>query len=149
MSARAANADPGAGLCRAWYGARINDFLCAQPDSLIGKLATNGNFTLVPEQKDAWLAQIGFLQANISGISGSLFLEFNIPRMGRRIDAVLLSRAVVFVIEFKVGEREFDRARIGPGVGLCARPEEFPRGQSRAADCADPGCDRGHASRRQ
>ena len=41
-----------------------------------------------------------------------MFLEFNIPRMGRRIDAVLLIGPVVFVIEFKVGESTFDRAAV-------------------------------------
>jgi hypothetical protein len=42
----------------------------------------------------------------------ALFLEFNIPRMGRRIDAVLLIGPVVFVIEFKVGESVFERAAV-------------------------------------
>jgi hypothetical protein len=45
-------------------------------------------------------------------LTGALFLEFNIPRMGRRIDAVLLVGPVVFVIEFKVGESEFERAAV-------------------------------------
>ncbi|HEY5915573.1 MAG TPA: DUF2075 domain-containing protein [Verrucomicrobiae bacterium] len=112
MSALPQNAGVDAGLSRAWYGCALGEFLSAQPGSIIGELATNGNFTLVPEQKDAWLAQIGFLQANLSGITGSLFLEFNIPRMGRRIDAVVVSGGVVFVIEFKVGEKVFERTAL-------------------------------------
>src|SRR4029450_7879933 len=43
---------------------------------------------------------------------GSIFFEFNIPRMGRRIDVVLVIGAVVFAIEFKVGEKAFDRSAI-------------------------------------
>ena len=39
-------------------------------------------------------------------------MEFSIPRMGRRIDAVLLIGPIVFVVEFKVGEVDFDRAAI-------------------------------------
>ena len=101
-----------AGLSRAWYGAPLTEFLNTQSASILGELATKGDFVLVPEQKDAWLAQVAFLQANLSGIHGSLFLEFNIPRMGRRIDAVLVSSGVVFVIEFKVGERTFDRSAL-------------------------------------
>ena len=97
---------------RAWYGASITDFLKAQPDTIVGQLVRNGNFALLPTQKDAWLAQIGFLQDRLVGLTGSLFLEFNIPRMGRRIDAVLLVGPVVFVIEFKVGESTFDRAAV-------------------------------------
>ncbi len=97
---------------RAWFSASISDFLQTQPDAIVGRLATNSDFTLLLTQKDAWLAQIGFLQAHLVGLSGSLFLEFNIPRMGRRIDTVLLIGPVVFVIEFKVGESAFDRAAV-------------------------------------
>ena len=97
---------------RAWYGASIAEFLQTQPDTIVGRLATNSDFALLPTQKDAWLAQIGFLQDRLVGLTGALFLEFNIPRMGRRIDAVLLVGPVVFVIEFKVGESEFERAAV-------------------------------------
>jgi schlafen family protein len=97
---------------RAWYGASIAEFLQAHPDTIVGQLVRNGNFALLPTQKEAWLAQIAFLQTRLVGLTGALFLEFNIPRMGRRIDAVLLVGPVVFVIEFKVGESTFDRAAI-------------------------------------
>jgi hypothetical protein len=95
---------------RAWYGATIAEFLRSAPDSVFAQLVSNGEFALLTTQKDAWLAQIDFLRACLIGLSGSLFLEFNIPRMGRRIDAVLLVGPVVFVVEFKVGETVFDRA---------------------------------------
>jgi len=101
-----------AGSSRAWYGASIAEFLQTQPDTIVGQLVRNGNFALLPTQKDAWLAQIGFLQDRIVGLTGALFLEFNIPRMGRRIDAVLLLGPVVFVIEFKVGQSAFERAAV-------------------------------------
>ena len=97
---------------RAWYAASIAEFLQTQPDTIVGQLVRNSDFALLPTQKDAWLAQIGFLQDRLGGLTGALFLEFNIPRMGRRIDAVLLVGPVVFVIEFKVGESEFDRAAV-------------------------------------
>jgi hypothetical protein len=97
---------------RAWFSASIAEFLQTQPDAVVGRLATNSDFTLLLTQKDAWLAQIGFLQAHLVGLSGSLFLEFNIPRMGRRIDTVLLIGPVVFVLEFKVGESAFERAAV-------------------------------------
>ncbi len=97
---------------RAWYRASIGEFLHTQPDSVLGQLARNSDFALLPTQKDAWLAQIGFLQGILGGLTGSLFFEFNIPRMGRRIDAVLLLGPVVFVVEFKVGEKAFDRASL-------------------------------------
>ena len=66
----------------------------------------------MPTQRDAWLRQFEILRDSLSGLSGAILLEFNIPRMGRRIDAVLLVGPVVFVLEFKIGEAMFDRAAI-------------------------------------
>ena len=97
---------------RAWYGASISDFLQSQPDAVLWKLTKNCDFDLIQTQKDAWIAQVQFLQSHLTGLSGAIFLEFNIPRMGRRIDAVLLVGPVVFAIEFKVGEKTFDRAAV-------------------------------------
>ena len=97
---------------RAWYGASISEFLAASCEAIAGRLATNSDFAILPTQRDAWLAQISLLQCKLVGLAGSVFMEFSIPRMGRRIDAVVLSGPVVFVIEFKVGETAFDRAAI-------------------------------------
>jgi hypothetical protein len=107
--------EPASTVCvssRAWYDASIAEFLQTLPDTVIGRLARNGDFALLSTQKDAWLEQIRLLQTCLVGLAGSLFLEFNIPRMGRRIDAVLLIGPVVFVIEFKVGESMFERAAV-------------------------------------
>jgi hypothetical protein len=106
-STRAAEA-----LSRAWYGASIAEFLQSQPDTIVGRLASNSQFAVLPTQRDAWLAEIAFLQDHLAGLTGSLFLEFDIPRMGRRVDAVLVIGPIVFVIEFKVGDRLFDRAAV-------------------------------------
>lgn len=97
---------------RAWYSSTIADLPATPMDTILGRLAANGDFALIPTQRDAWVAQIGFLRNNLSGLSGTLFLEFNIPRLGRRIDTVILLGSVVLVIEFKVGASVFDRAAI-------------------------------------
>ncbi|MDI1320849.1 MAG: hypothetical protein PSW75_11760, partial [bacterium] len=75
-------------------------------------MAKNPDFDLATTQKGAWLEQISFLQKNLAGLKGTLYLEFNIPRMGSRVDAVLLIGPVVFVVEFKVGESVFGRADV-------------------------------------
>lgn len=97
---------------RAWYSAPIAEFLRIDPVSIIGLLAPNSPFAVLPSQMDAWRVQIDFLQACLRDLTGTLFLEFNIPRMGRRIDAVILIGPAVFVVEFKVGENHFDRAGV-------------------------------------
>jgi hypothetical protein len=97
---------------RAWYSATTSEFCKSPPDSVYAKLAANPQFALLPTQMEAWLSQIGLLQECLTGLEGSLFLEFNIPRMGRRIDAVIILGSVVFVVEFKVGETSFERSSI-------------------------------------
>jgi schlafen family protein len=97
---------------RAWYSAQISEFQKAQPDLVLGELAKNTDFALLPTQRDAWIGQIDILQTCLEGLSGAIYLEFTIPRMGRRIDTVLLVGPIVFVIEFKIGEATFDRSAI-------------------------------------
>src|SRR6266513_2901967 len=97
---------------RFWYGASITEFLNANPSAVLGELTTNCDFALLPTQRDAWLEQIEFLLSQLEGLIGSVFFEFNIPRMGRRIDVVLVVGPVIFAIEFKVGEKTFDRSAI-------------------------------------
>ena len=105
-----ANLTPAPVASRAWYGASIAEFRSADPDSVFGILAKNPDFDLATTQKEAWLEQISFLQKNLDDLDGTLYLEFDIPRMGSRVDAVLLLGPVVFVVEFKVGESVFGRA---------------------------------------
>ncbi|MBS0389378.1 MAG: hypothetical protein JSR15_12945, partial [Proteobacteria bacterium] len=63
-----------------------------------------------PDQRDAWIAQIELLQSQLGSLSGEIFFEFAIPRMGSRIDAVILLDTVVCVCEFKVGASTFTRS---------------------------------------
>ncbi len=64
-------------------------------------------FTLQSTQLDAWKAQIYILKQVLHNYNGHLFFEFSIPRMGRRVDAILIVNGILFVLEFKVGESEF------------------------------------------
>jgi hypothetical protein len=95
---------------RAWYSASVLEFLDADVDAVLGRLASNSEFALVQAQRDTWILQIEILRTHLRGLHGTMLMEFSIPRLGRRIDAVLLVGPIVFVIEFKVGERVFDRA---------------------------------------
>lgn len=92
---------------RAFYSESITKFLTSDENFILGVLANANNFALDTTQKDAWLDEIRFLKNVLPGYEGSIYFEFSIPRMGRRIDVVLLIGAVVFVLEFKVGEKEY------------------------------------------
>jgi hypothetical protein len=97
---------------RAWYSGSVSDFVGSPADLIFGQLAKHSEFGMAQAQGNAWNEQIEFLQSSLKGLDGALFLEFNIPRMGRRIDAVLLIGPVVFVVEFKTGESELENAAL-------------------------------------
>jgi hypothetical protein len=99
-------------MSRAWYNSTIVDFLESNPEQIVGRLTTNSNFSVLPTQRDAWLTQINLLQQSLVALAGSIYLEFAIPRMGRRIDVVLLVGPVIFAVEFKVGDFVFDQSAI-------------------------------------
>ena len=92
---------------RAFYSDSISNFLAQSPEEIMGILATNNTFALEGTQRDAWQEQIRILQGVLGPHQGTIFFEYSIPRMGKRIDALLLIGAVIFVLEFKVGERDF------------------------------------------
>lgn len=92
---------------RAYYSASIHDFLNTTPEEILGKLAICNTFTLKQLQRDAWLEEINILHEALYCFQGTIYFEFSIPRMGQRIDAVVLIGPVIFVLEFKVGERTF------------------------------------------
>lgn len=92
---------------REYYSDSIANFLNSTTEEIVGKLTLNSAFTVEQTQRDAWHAEISAMRKVLSSRQGTIYFEYSIPRMGRRIDIVLLVGPVIFVLEFKVGEREF------------------------------------------
>jgi hypothetical protein len=89
---------------KAYYKASVQHFLHDDSDRILGVLTTEHHHALDEQQRWAWLQQISILKTALATRpSGRVFLEFYIPRMGKRADAVLVSEDIVFVIEFKAG----------------------------------------------
>lgn len=94
-------------MSRAYYSDSIADFVRADADSIVGRLARGSEFPVETTQRDAWVGQIEILKPILKKYEGAIYFEYSIPRMGERIDVVLLIGAAIFVLEFKVGEKEF------------------------------------------
>src|SRR5262245_10490890 len=92
----------------AYYSARVNDFISDTTEAILGTLTKRRAFAWEPPQRDAWVGEIEILKTALAGVDGTVFLEFDVPRIGSRIDAVLVTGPAVFVIEFKVGERRIN-----------------------------------------
>lgn len=92
---------------RAYYVATQKEFLTACPDAILGSLTRHHSFALDDLQRNAWLAQINILQDQLSSLPNSyVAFEYAIPRMGKRVDAIILHCGIVFVLEFKTGEKK-------------------------------------------
>jgi hypothetical protein len=92
---------------RSFYSSSISNFLSSTSEYILGILADKNEFSLEQTQRLAWNTQIKILKEILCDYDGKVFFEYSIPRMGRRIDVVVLIRNVIFVLEFKIGEREF------------------------------------------
>lgn len=92
---------------RSSYIADIDAFERADDDVVLAYLVRGSDFPVLQAQREAWLAQLPLLRSALKGLSGRIYLEFVIPRMGHRVDAVVLVNGVVVVVEFKVGASEF------------------------------------------
>lgn len=92
---------------REYYKDSIANFRATSPDEILGKLVRGSGFAIEQTQRDAWLEEIKILRHILANRDGQLYFEYAIPRMGKRIDVVLLIGPVIFVLEFKCGESEF------------------------------------------
>lgn len=95
-----------------FYSDTISNFTKTSINEIFGSLTRNSDFPDEPTQKGAWAEEIRILKEVLNDRSGKIFFEYSIPRMGRRIDVVLIISNVIFVVEFKVGEKEFTQYAI-------------------------------------
>jgi len=79
----------------AYYSARVHDFIGESTEAILGALTQRSVFAVEPSQRDAWIGEIAILKSALAGINGSVFLEFDVPRIGSRIDAVLVAGPAV------------------------------------------------------
>lgn len=94
----------------AYYYGRIDEFAGEDVDAIVGRMATASPFKITPSTVESWRTSVTILQAAVkqSGISGWIALEYDVPRLGSRIDAVIVADAVIIPIEFKVGAKSHD-----------------------------------------
>lgn len=95
---------------RAAYQAEVRAFLAESEANILGKLTRNYSFRHLEEQQiAAWSYQIKDLKrALINYPTAYLFFEFEIPRIGKRADIILLISNYVVIVEYKVGAKNYD-----------------------------------------
>lgn len=99
-------------MLNCYYRDSIRSFHSKSAEEIIGKITLSNQFDSSFNQNKSWELQVPILKEALAGFEGELFFEFSIPRMGKRVDVIVIIKNVVFVIEFKVGERVFQNYQI-------------------------------------
>ena len=113
---------------RSYYQKSTDKFLAEDVNSIFGQLAKNHQHDLEDQQKNAWFKQIDFLKSWLKDIDGNLYFEFSIPRMGKRVDNILISNNFIFVIEFKVGDTHYTKDAQYQTIDYCLDLQNFHEG---------------------
>ena len=103
---------------RCLYHSNFSAFLHMPDGEVLGILCEAYHGVTLTTTIEAWKSEISIIKnilKNIDDENGQIIFEYDIPRLGKRIDVVLLTKGIVFCLEFKVGESEI----LDPEVGDC------------------------------
>lgn len=92
---------------RCLYDSSFSGFLSETTISVFGKLCDRYHGEARTTTREAWQTEINVMRSVLSRLDdrdGRIIFEYDIPRLGKRIDVVLLCRGMIFCLEFKAGE---------------------------------------------
>lgn len=94
---------------RLYYSAPISQFLSQSNAEILGTIHTNDSFSETTQlQNNAWESEIEILKKQLIPYpEGRVIFEYTIPRMGKRVDVIVLHQNIVFLLEFKCGDTEY------------------------------------------
>ncbi len=100
---------------RCLFNSDITTFLNKEKESIFGVLCDNYHGDAKTTTLESWMKEIEILQSELSPwkeSDGKIIFEYDIPRLGKRIDVVLLINGIVFCLEFKTGEQIVGEAEV-------------------------------------
>ena len=96
---------------RCLYNSSIETFIDKDKEAILGFLCERYHGDALTTTREAWIGEIITLQKQLTpwkNSNGQIIFEYDIPRLGKRLDVVLLLRGIVFCLEFKVGETKLN-----------------------------------------
>ncbi len=91
---------------RCLYHKSFESFLYESEETVLGILCKNYHGETPTTTREAWIGEIAIMQSILRQLAenGTIIFEYDIPRLGKRIDVVLLLKGIIFCLEFKVGQ---------------------------------------------
>ena len=94
---------------RCLFSCSFTEFLSEDDNSVFGMFCDNYHGDALTSTREAWKNEIKIMKKvleQLSSSDGQIIFEYDIPRLGKRIDVVLLIKGIVFCLEFKVGQSQ-------------------------------------------
>lgn len=116
-------------MSRSYFSSKIEDFISKSENEILGVLTSSENiFSVTPKTTYAWLGEITVIKNSLEEIRGHIHFEYVIPRMGKRVDVLLVIKNVIFIVEFKVGSDAYDAGSITQLVDYTLDLKNFHEG---------------------
>ena len=116
-------------IMRAYYSEKVSKFLNTADNEILGQLLINHPFADNSEQKRAWEEQIHILKQNLVDFpEATIYFEFSIPRMGKRVDNILILNGIIYLLEFKIFAKSYDTYAVEQVVDYALDLKNFHSG---------------------
>ena len=94
-------------MSRCLFSSSFKEFMNYEDNLIFGELCDKYHGEALTTTREAWKGEISIMKnvlRNYCDTDGLIIFEYDIPRLGKKIDVVLLFDGIVFCVEFKVGE---------------------------------------------
>ncbi len=121
---------------RSYFSSSIIDFLALDKEQILGALTSSEHvFDITPKVIFAWQNEIDLMKKVLSNYSGFIHFEWVIPRMGKRVDVLLVIKNIIFIIEFKVGSDSYDISSVTQTTDYALDMKNFHEGTHQRIVC--------------
>lgn len=109
------------------YKNTFSNFLEESDDAILGQIVNNSdNNAESIQQLNTWREEIKILDEVLFALdNGEVAFEYTIPRIGKRVDNILIYKGMIYLLEFKVGEKEYKNYEIDQVVDYALDLKNF------------------------
>ena len=115
-------------MSRSYVHKTLQDFILTDNQAILGELTEAESFDINNRTTAAWKGEIDLIKETLEGLDGHIHLEYVIPRMGKRVDVLLVIQNIIFLVEFKVGTGNYDAAAVNQLIDYTLDLQNFHEG---------------------
>ena len=106
----------------------IEDFCRKSKSEILGILSNKHSLNHSSQaalQTGSWGKEIDDMKRVLQGKEGRIIFEYNLTRLGRYIDIILLIKGIIFVLEYKSWAKDFEKSALSQTLGYAIQLKFF------------------------